>query len=157
MNLLAIETSCDETYAALIQDGSVLSNITYNQTIHNQYGGVIPEVASQEHVKKIVYVTRIALKESKIKLTHIDALAVTYGPGLMGALLVGVNFVKAISVSLKIPFVAVNHLEGHLFSNFINSDKIRFPYICLLVSLKFIKNLRVSFIFSIFNIFAIST
>ena len=134
MIILGIETSCDETSAAIVKDGEVVSNITYTQLIHSKYGGVIPEFASREHEQIIPLIVDNAIQEAKIDLDNIDAIGVTYGPGLMGALLVGVNFVKGMSIALKIPFIGINHLEGHIFANFIEYPKIDFPFLCLLVS-----------------------
>lgn len=134
MNILGIETSCDETSASVINNGRLVSNIVYTQQIHTKYGGVVPEIASQEHLNEIIDVVDASLLESELKLIDINAIAVTYGPGLMGSLLVGVNFVKALSLSLNIPFLGINHLEGHLFSNYIENTNITFPNICLLVS-----------------------
>ena len=134
MIVLGIETSCDETSAAIIKDGKLISNIVYTQKIHQKYGGVVPELASQEHLNEIISVVEASLDESKLKIKEISGIAVTYGPGLMGSLLVGLNFVKAMSLSLKIPFLGINHLEGHLFSNYINNSNILFPHLCCLVS-----------------------
>ena len=134
MIVLGIETSCDETSAAIIKDGKLISNIVYTQKIHQKYGGVVPELASQEHLNEIISVIEASLEESKLIIKEIDGIAVTYGPGLMGSLLVGLNFVKAISLSLKIPFLGINHLEGHLFSNYINNSNVLFPHLCCLVS-----------------------
>ena len=134
MIVLGIETSCDETSAAIIKNGKLISNIVYTQKIHKKYGGVVPELASQEHLNEIISVIDLCLEESKLKIKNINGIAVTYGPGLMGSLLVGLNFVKAISLSLKIPFLGINHLEGHLFSNYINNSNILFPHLCCLVS-----------------------
>ena len=134
MYLLGIETSCDETSASIISDGNLISNVVHTQQIHKKYGGVVPELASQAHLNEIIDVIDASILESNISLSEIDAIAVTYGPGLMGSLLVGVNFVKAMSLALKIPFLGINHLEGHLFSNYIENKNISFPNICLLVS-----------------------
>jgi len=134
MNILGIETSCDETSASIITDGQLISNVIYTQKIHKKYGGVVPELASQEHLNEIIDVVDVSLNKAFLKLSQLDAIAVTYGPGLMGALLVGLNFAKAMSLSLKIPFLGINHLEGHLFSNYIENKKISFPNVCLLVS-----------------------
>ena len=134
MNILGIETSCDETSASIISDGKLISNIIYTQQIHSKYGGVVPELASQEHLNEIISVINESLDQAHLKLSNLNAIAVTYGPGLMGSLLVGLNFVKAMSLSLKIPFLGINHLEGHLFSNYIDNKNISFPNICLLVS-----------------------
>ena len=134
MIVLGIETSCDETSAAIIKNSNLISNIVYTQNIHVKYGGVVPELASQEHLNEIVDVVELALEESRIKISQIDGIAVTYGPGLMGSLLIGLNFAKAMSLSLNIPFLGVNHLEGHIFSNYINNSNILFPHLCCLVS-----------------------
>ena len=134
MNLLGIETSCDETSASIISNGNLLTNTVHTQQIHKKYGGVVPELASQAHLNEIIDVIEGSLLEANLELSNIDAIAVTYGPGLMGSLLIGVNFVKAMSLALKIPFLGINHLEGHLFSNYIENNNISFPNICLLVS-----------------------
>tara|TARA_B100000676_G_C18071337_1_gene844501 strand:- start:327 stop:1325 length:999 start_codon:yes stop_codon:yes gene_type:complete len=134
MNILGIETSCDETSASIICDGKLVANIVYTQDIHRKYGGVVPEIASQQHLNEIIDVVDTALNKSKLKKENLDGIAVTYGPGLMGSLLVGLNFAKAMSLSLDIPFLGVNHLEGHLYSNYIDNDNISFPNVCLLVS-----------------------
>ena len=134
MILLGIETSCDETSASIVKNGKLLSNVVYTHQMHKDYGGVVPELASQEHLNEIISVTNSVLKKTKTKISDISSIAVTYGPGLMGSLLVGVNFVKAMSISLNIPFIGINHLEGHLFSNYIDNNDIRFPNLCLLVS-----------------------
>ena len=134
MNILGIETSCDETSASIISDGKLIANVVYTQEIHKKYGGVVPEIASQQHLNEIIDVVDSALDKSNLQKKDLDGIAVTYGPGLMGSLLVGLNFVKAMSLSLNIPFLGVNHLEGHLYSNYIDNDNISFPNICLLVS-----------------------
>ena len=134
MIVLGIETSCDETSAAIINNGKLISNIVYTQKIHQVYGGVVPELASQEHLNEIISVIELSLEESNLTIEQIDGIAVTYGPGLMGSLLIGLNFVKAISLSLKIPFLGINHLEGHLFSNYIDNTNVLFPHLCCLVS-----------------------
>ena len=134
MIVLGIETSCDDTSASIIKNGNLISNIIYTQNIHVKYGGVVPELASQEHLNEIVDVVDQSLKESRITISQVDAIAVTYGPGLMGSLLIGLNFAKAMSISLNIPFIGVNHLEGHIFSNYINNLDIMFPHLCCLVS-----------------------
>ena len=121
--ILGIETSCDETAAAVVQDGcKILSNVVASQVaLHAQYGGVFPEIASREHVLKIVPVIEDALKEASVTLGDLDAIAVTYGPGLAGSLLVGVNAAKAIAFANDLPLVGVNHLEGHLYANWLES------------------------------------
>ncbi len=134
MIVLGIESSCDETSASIVKDGKLLSNVVHSQTIHNKYGGVVPEIASREHLVNIVDVVEESIDKSKINITDIDGIAVTYGAGLLGALLVGLNFAKGLSVGLGIPFIGINHLEGHLFSNLIESEKVTYPFLCLLVS-----------------------
>ena len=134
MYILGIETSCDETSVAISKNRNILSNITVSQVIHSDYGGVVPEIASREHLCLINKVASKALKEAEISISGIDAIAVTNGPGLKGALMVGVNFAKGLSISNNIPIIGVNHMEGHLFSNFINADSIHYPFLCMLVS-----------------------
>lgn len=134
MIVLGIESSCDETSASIVKDGKLLSNVVHSQTIHNKYGGVVPEIASREHLVNIVDVVEASIDKSNINITDIDGIAVTYGAGLLGALLVGLNFAKGLSVGLGIPFIGINHLEGHLFSNLIESEKVTYPFLCLLVS-----------------------
>jgi N6-L-threonylcarbamoyladenine synthase len=134
MNILGIETSCDETSAAVLSDGNVKSNIISSQVVHKQYGGIVPELASRAHQRLIVPIVEEALRTAGTTKKDLDAVAVTYGPGLVGALLVGLNFAKALSFGLKIPFVGVNHLEGHIYSNFLKDPKPTYPFLCLLVS-----------------------
>lgn len=136
INILAIETSCDETAAAVVQNGrEVLSNIISSQIdLHTLYGGVVPEIASRKHIEKINQVIEEALKEAKLGLSQIDAIAVTYGPGLVGALLVGVSAAKAISFATKIPLIGIHHIEGHISANFIENKELEPPFICLVVS-----------------------
>tara|TARA_Y100001958_G_C21216363_1_gene541768 strand:+ start:965 stop:1963 length:999 start_codon:yes stop_codon:yes gene_type:complete len=134
MNVLGIETSCDETAASVISNGNLVANVVYTQNIHKKYGGVVPEIASQHHLNEIIDVIDAALIKSKLTKNDLDGIAVTYGPGLMGSLHVGLNFAKAMSLSLNIPFLGINHLEGHLYSNYIDNDEITFPNVCLLVS-----------------------
>lgn len=135
MRILGIETSCDETSASVIEDGKVvLSNIISSQIeIHKEYGGVVPEIASRHHIKNITNIIEEALEESKYKLEDMDYIAVTYAPGLIGALLVGIAVAKGISYGSGIPIIPVHHLKGHIYSNFIESD-IELPAICLVVS-----------------------
>ena len=132
--VLGIETSCDETSAAIIKDGELLSNIVYSQKIHIKYGGVVPEYASREHEKNLINTIKESLCVANITMSDLDAIAVTYGPGLLGSLLVGLNMAKGLSIGLDIPFVGVNHMEGHLFANMIGRNDINYPYLCLLVS-----------------------
>jgi len=134
MHILGIETSCDETSAAVSKKRNILSNITINQLIHSKYGGVVPEIASREHLLLISKVVDKAIIDAKISIDKIDAIAVTNGPGLKGALIVGVNFAKGLSIALDIPIIPINHMEGHLFSNFIGLDEIKYPFLSMLVS-----------------------
>ena len=134
MIVLGIESSCDETSASIVRDYKILSNITISQEIHSNFGGVVPEIASREHQKNIIHVVNKAIKDASIVINDIDGIAVTYGAGLKGALLVGLNFAKGMSIALNIPFIGINHLEGHLFSNIIQNLKTRFPFIALIVS-----------------------
>src|SRR5246127_3156492 len=112
--ILAIESSCDDTAAAVLCNQKVLSNVVANQDIHKQYGGVIPELASRDHQKNIVPVVDAALKEAGIALRQVNAIAVTKGPGLMGSLLVGLSFAKSLALSLRVPLIEVNHMQGHI-------------------------------------------
>ncbi len=135
--ILGIETSCDETAAAVVEDGrKILSNVVASQVaLHAQYGGVFPEIASREHVLKIITVIQDALRQASATLDDLDAMAVTYGPGLAGSLLVGVNTAKAIAFARGIPLIGVNHLEGHLYSNWLDgSEEKEFPLVALIVS-----------------------
>lgn len=132
--ILAIESSCDETSAAIMHQGKVLNNIVATQTIHENYGGVVPELASRAHQSNIVPVVESALKNSGIKVKQLDAVAFTRGPGLLGALLVGTSFAKGLALSLDIPLIAVNHMEAHVLSHFIDEPYPDFPFICLTVS-----------------------
>ena len=136
--ILGIESSCDDTSAAVIKDGLLLSNVIASQSVHEFYGGVVPELASRAHQQNIVPVVDTAIKKSGIEKKHIDAIAFTRGPGLIGSLLVGTSFAKGLSLGLRKPMVDVNHLHGHVLSHFIreNPDDVvpEFPYICLLIS-----------------------
>ncbi len=132
--ILGIETSCDETSIAVIRDGVLLSNIISSQLIHQQYGGVVPELASRAHQKLILPVVNEALEKARVHKEDISAVAVATGPGLMGALLVGVNFGKALAYGLGVPFIAVNHMEAHIYSNFIEEPTPQFPFVNLTVS-----------------------
>ena len=135
MRVLGIETSCDETAAAVVEDGrDILSNVISSQYIHSKYGGVVPELASRAHIKLITMVVAEALEVSKLDSSQIDAVAVTAGPGLIGSLLVGVSFAKGMARSLQIPVIAVNHLEGHIFSIFLSHPRLTCPFICLIAS-----------------------
>ena len=135
--VLGIETSCDETAAAVVQDGrEIASNVVASQArIHAQYGGVFPEIASRQHILHIVPVVEQALAEAGLRLGEIDAVAVTYGPGLAGSLLVGVNLAKGLALAAGLPLVGINHLEAHIYANWLEPDRqIQFPLICLLAS-----------------------
>jgi len=134
MVVLGIESSCDETAAAICSDGGIISNIVRSQEIHNDYGGVVPELASREHDYNISHIVQKSLDSANITFNDIDSIAVTYGPGLLGSLIVGLNYAKGLSVGLNIPFIGINHLEGHLFSSFISGDKIDYPFLCFLVT-----------------------
>ncbi len=132
--LLAIESSCDETSAAVLTDGQVISNVISSQLEHSKYGGVIPELASRLHQQKVVLVVREALEQSGISPADLDAVAFTRGPGLMGALLVGTCFAKAYALGLGIPLIEVNHMQAHVLANFISPQPPTFPFLCLTVS-----------------------
>jgi len=136
INILAIESSCDETSAAVVKNGrEVLSNIIASQIdIHTKFGGVVPEVASRKHIEVISNVVQEALDEANMTLEDIDAVAVTYGPGLVGALLVGVQYAKSLAYAIDKPLIAVNHIEGHISANFIEHKDLQPPFICLVVS-----------------------
>ena len=134
MIVLGIETSCDETAAAVCKNGEIISNIVSRQIIHSQFGGVVPELASREHEILLNRVVHEAITKANISLKDLNAVAVTQGPGLTGTLLTGICFAKGLGFGLKIPVVPINHLEGHIFSNFIADPSLRLPFICLLVS-----------------------
>lgn len=136
MIVLGIETSCDETAAAVVKDGtSILATVVSSQVqIHHRYGGVVPELASRKHIEAIVPVVDEALAEAGLPLSKIEAIAVTRGPGLVGALLIGFSFAKSLAYALGIPWVGVNHLEGHINSVFLEPDPPSFPFVALLVS-----------------------
>ena len=135
--ILGIESSCDDTSAAVIKDGILLSNVTASQAVHMEYGGVVPELASRAHQQNIVPVVDTALKKAGIEREQLSAIAFTRGPGLMGSLLVGVSFAKGLALSLGIPLIDVNHLQGHILAHFTENDDYEsptFPFLCLLVS-----------------------
>ncbi len=138
--ILGIESSCDETAAAVVADGrEILSSIVASQIdIHRQYGGVVPELASREHLRQIVPVVREALQQANLKLTDLDAIGVTQGPGLVGALLVGITYAKTLAQALNKPLIPVNHLEGHVHAVFLEAHKAgkspKLPAVCLIVS-----------------------
>ena len=134
--ILAIESSCDDTSAAVLRDDQLLSNVIASQKVHEQYGGVVPELASRAHQQNIIPVVDAAIRQAGIAKTDIDAVAFTRGPGLLGSLLVGVSFAKSFATALNIPLIEVNHLQAHVLSHFIDRSepKPQFPFICLLVS-----------------------
>ncbi|AHF15098.1 O-sialoglycoprotein endopeptidase [Niabella soli DSM 19437] len=134
MNILAIESSCDETSAAVCSNGAILSNRIATQAVHAAHGGVVPELASRAHMQNIVPVVDVALKESGLPLTDIDAIAFTQAPGLIGSLLVGGQFAKSLSVAMDKPLIAVNHMQAHVLANLIPDQKPSFPFLCLTVS-----------------------
>lgn len=139
INILAIESSCDETAAAIVSNGKILNNIIASQSIHQKYGGVVPELASRAHQRNIVSVVDEAMKGANIKPNELSAVAFTRGPGLMGSLLVGVTFAKGMSLALDIPLIEVNHIHAHILAHFIpkengDSDFPGFPFLCLTVS-----------------------
>lgn len=132
--LLAIESSCDDTSAAVCVDGKVISNLTANQKVHEQYGGVVPEMASREHTKNIVPVVVEAMKQANVTAKDLKAVAFTRGPGLMGSLLVGGMFAKSYAQALNIPLIDVHHMHAHVLAHFIDEPKPNFPFLCLTVS-----------------------
>ena len=136
VTILAVETSCDETAAAVVENGrEVLSNVISSQiALHTLYGGVVPEIASRKHIEKINQVMAEALLQSGKSLSDMDAIAVTYGPGLVGALLVGVSAAKAVSFASGIPLIGVHHIEGHISANYIENKELEPPFVCLVVS-----------------------
>ena len=154
MKILALETSCDETAVAIIEDGQkILSNLVASQIEdHKRYGGIVPEIASRKHVEILTPMIEHALQVAKINFSDLEAVAVTYGPGLVGALLVGISAAKAIAYALKIPLIGVNHVEAHIYANFLTPSPttggihpspspmergikgVRFPFVCLIVS-----------------------
>ncbi len=133
---LGIESSCDETSVSVVKNGrEVLSNVIHTQIpIHQQFGGVVPEIASRNHVMAISEVTKEALKQANTSLSEIDVVACTYGPGLVGALLVGVSYAKALSYALQKPLVGVNHIQGHIAANYISYKELEPPFLCLIIS-----------------------
>jgi len=134
MTVLGIETSCDETSAAIVRDGRVCSNVISSQYVHRKYGGVVPELASRAHQRLITQVVQEALDAADCQKDQLDAVAATFGPGLVGALLVGLNFGKALAYGLGVPFVGVNHMEGHLYSVLLHDPAPTFPFLSLIVS-----------------------
>lgn len=134
LTLLAIESSCDETAAAVIRNGQIISNVVATQAVHEKYGGIVPELASRAHQKNIIPVVDEALIRANITKTMLNAVAFTKGPGLLGSLLVGVSFAKAFAAALKIPLIEVNHMQAHILSHFIDDPRPSFPFLCLTVS-----------------------
>lgn len=134
INILAIESSCDETSASVISDGKVLNNIIATQSVHEKYGGVVPELASRAHQQHLIPVVSEAMKTSGLSKKDLSAVAFTKGPGLMGSLMVGVSFAKSFAYALGIPLIEVNHMQAHILAHFIEDPKPRFPFICLTVS-----------------------
>lgn len=134
MNLLAIESSCDETSAAVLVDHQIRSNVIAAQLIHEQYGGVVPELASRAHQQHIVPVVERALADAKVSKSALNAIAFTRGPGLLGSLLVGASFAKALALGLNIPLIEVNHMQAHVLAHFIGDNNPTFPFLCLTVS-----------------------
>jgi N6-L-threonylcarbamoyladenine synthase len=133
-NILAIESSCDETSASIISNGKVLNNIIASQAAHRKYGGVVPELASRAHQENIVAVVEQALRSSGISKNELNAIAFTRGPGLIGSLLVGLSFAKGLSIALKIPLIEINHMQAHVLAHFIEDPRPDFPFLCLTVS-----------------------
>lgn len=134
MNILALETSCDETSAAVISNGNIRSNVVATQLIHQKYGGVVPELASRAHQSLVLPVVTQALEQAKIHKKDLNAIAFTRGPGLLGALLVGSSFAKAFAMGLSLPLIEVHHMKAHILAHFIEDPKPAFPFLCLTVS-----------------------
>jgi N6-L-threonylcarbamoyladenine synthase len=134
ISVLAIESSCDETSAAVCRDGVILSNIIATQAVHEKYGGVVPELASRAHMENIVPVVDEALKVANVQVKELSAIAFTQAPGLIGSLLVGSQFAKSVSLALHIPLITVHHMQAHVVANLIGNDKPEFPFLCLTVS-----------------------
>jgi len=134
MIVLGIETSCDETAVSICKNGLILSNTVSSQLIHNSYGGVVPEIASREHEKLLNIIVDKSLSDARINVVDIDAIAVTQGPGLAGTLLTGISFAKGLAIGLNVRLIPVNHLEAHIFANFLADPNLEYPFVCLLVS-----------------------
>lgn len=134
MVILAIESSCDDTSIAILKDDAILVNKVASQSIHEKYGGIVPEVASRQHLVNIVPLLHQAIEEANVNIEAIEAIACTRGPGLLGSLLVGVSFAKALCLSLDIPLIEVNHMQAHVLAHFIDDPKPTFPFLCLTVS-----------------------
>lgn len=131
---MAIESSCDETSAAVCRDGKILSNIIAGQKVHEQYGGVVPELASRAHIQNIIPVVNAAMRDAGCQVPEVDAIAFTQSPGLIGSLLVGAEFAKSLALSLNKPLIAVHHMQAHVLANLIDDPKPSFPFLCLTVS-----------------------
>ena len=134
MNIVGIESSCDETSVAIIADGKLVSNLIASQDFHTQYGGVVPELSSRAHLQIVSPLFKQSLNEAGLEIADIDVVAATAGPGLIGALLVGFSFAKGLAYSLKVPFIPVNHIEGHIFSGFLMDKKPEFPFLGVVIS-----------------------
>jgi N6-L-threonylcarbamoyladenine synthase len=134
ITILAIESSCDETSASVCKDGAILSNITATQKVHEQYGGVVPELASRAHIQHIVPTVDAALRTAGCQLSSVNAIAFTQSPGLIGSLLVGSQFAKSLALSMNVPLIAVHHMQAHVIANLIGIPKPSFPFLCLTVS-----------------------
>ena len=134
MIVLGIETSCDETAVSICKDGEILSNIISSQTVHSEFGGVVPEIASREHERSLNNIAIKAIKDASIKIDDIEGIAVTNGPGLAGSLLTGVSFAKGLALGLRVKIISINHLEAHIMANLLDKSNINFPFLCLLVS-----------------------
>jgi N6-L-threonylcarbamoyladenine synthase len=134
VTILAIESSCDETAAAVCKDGMILSNVIASQSVHEKYGGVVPELASRAHMQNIVPVVDQAIKDANIHLSDLNAIAFTQAPGLIGSLLVGTQFAKSLSLSLQVPLIGVHHMQAHVLANLIPAVRPSFPFLCLTVS-----------------------
>tara|TARA_B100001250_G_scaffold173163_1_gene149066 strand:+ start:188 stop:1171 length:984 start_codon:yes stop_codon:yes gene_type:complete len=134
MTILGIESSCDETAVSICRNGKILSNIVSSQEVHNNYGGVVPEVASREHDRLLNILVLESIKKANVSLNDIEGIGVTKGPGLAGTLLTGVSFAKGFSQSLNIPIIGINHLEAHIYANFLAYPELKYPLVCLLVS-----------------------
>jgi len=134
VNILALESSCDETSASVIQDGKVLSNTILSQSVHEIYGGVVPELASRAHQQHIISVVSKALKDANITIDELNAIAFTRGPGLLGSLLVGISFAKGLSLAKGVPLIDVNHMQAHILAHFIDDPRPQFTFLCLTIS-----------------------
>ena len=134
ITILAIESSCDDTAVSIIKNGKILSNVVAGQKVHEQYGGVVPELASRAHQANIVPVLDVAVKQANIQLSELNAIAFTQNPGLIGSLMVGCSFAKSLAQTLNIPLIAVNHMQAHVLAHFIDEPKPAFPFLCLTVS-----------------------